>query len=186
MIKDTLQKRYFDWMCDIVCGSDEYRTVSYVKLLTFLHDTEFTYIESLDENRAQGGIDFRYRFGYENNYSSSIIARHLDDRPCSVLEMMVAMAFRVEEEIMDDFTYGDRTGQWFWNMIVNLGLGNMCDSVFDEEKAHDIITRFLNREYDYDGKGGLFTVANSEYDMRGVDIWTQFMWYLNDVIDETK
>lgn len=181
MISDTLHKRYFDWMYDIVCGCDEYRSVSYVELLTFLYNTEFTYDEVLDSNRAQDGIDFRYRFGYENEYSSSIITRHLDDRPCSVLEMMVAIAFRVEEEIMDDFEYGNRTGQWFWNMIVNLGLVNMCDKKFDEVEARRIINTFLNRQYDYNGKGGLFTVDDCECDMRGVDIWTQFMWYLNSV-----
>ena len=138
----------------------------------------------LDGNRAQDGIDFRYRFGHENGISNKIIERHLDNRACSVLEMMVAIAFKAEEQIMDDFNYGNRTGQWFWNMIVNLGLGNMSDDDFDERKANNNITRFLNREYDYDGRGGLFTIENCECDMRGIEIWTQFMWYLDNILED--
>ena len=102
--------------------------------------------------------------------------------PCSVLEMMIAMAYRGEEQIMDDYNYGDRTGQWFWNMLSSLGLSKMSDLYFDEAYVSDIINRFLNREYEPNGKGGLFTIENTEYDLREVDIWTQFMWYLEDFI----
>ena len=39
--------------------------------------------------------------------------------------MMIALAIRCEEHIMDDPDAGDRTGQWFWSMLVSLGLGSM-------------------------------------------------------------
>lgn len=52
-----------------------------------------------------------------------MIASYLDNRPCSVLEMIIALAIRLEEHIMDDPDIGNRTGQWFWDMIVSLGLG---------------------------------------------------------------
>ena len=107
-----------------------------------LHRIEFTYSIPMDGNRAEDGVDLRYRFGYENGYSSSMISTYLDNRMCSVLEMMIALAIRCEEHIMDDPDVGNRTGQWFWNMIVNLGLGSMNDSKFDRDYVEDIVQRF--------------------------------------------
>ena len=83
---------------------------------------------------------------------------------------------------MADSELGDRTGQWFWNMIVSLGLGSMMDSRYDEEYVDSVIYRFLNREYERNGKGGLFTIEHCPRDLRGVEIWYQMSWYLNDFV----
>lgn len=96
---------------------------------------------------------------------------YLDNRPCSVLEMLIALAFRCEEHIMTDPDIGNRMGQWFWNMIVSLGLGSMSDSRFDAAYTDDVISRFMNRKYKRNGEGGLFTVERCKYDMRTVEIW---------------
>lgn len=82
---------------------------------------------------------------------------------------------------MDDPSVGNRTGQWFWGMIVSLGLGSMIDARFDEKFVNDAITKFLNREYETNGKGGLFTVPNCDIDMRTATIWRQLCRYLQDV-----
>lgn len=179
--RDKLNNEYFEWMYGLVCN-DEFGLI-HRKLLYFLHDTEFRHTLKQDSNRASDGIDFRYRFGYECGYSRAIIAEYLDTRPCSVLEMMISLAFRVEEQIMDDPDLGNRTGQWFWNMIVNLGLGCMTDSKFDIEYTSSVIELFLRREYESNGNGGLFTVTNTEYDMRSIEIWYQMMWYLDENFD---
>ena len=105
----------------------------------------------------------------------------LDD-PCSVLEMMIALAIRIEETMMDDPRYGDRTNQWFWLMMSNLGLKYMTDDVFDKVKANDIIYTFLERQYSPDGKGGLFYIRNCEEDLTQIEIGTQVNWYLNKFI----
>ena len=95
--------------------------------------------------------------------------------------MMIALAYRVENEIASNYKYGDRTGQWFWTMIHNLGLTGMRDSDFDRDYVDTVITRLLNREYEPDGTGGLFRVRDCEYDMRSVEIWCQFSWYLQSI-----
>ena len=186
MLQDELRERYFEWMYHIVFGERRYNRLSYRKLLMFLYNTEFVPIIEEDENRVQDGIDFRFRFGYEYGYSRDIINNYLNDRPCSVLEMMGALAFKGEEQIMDDPDYGDRTGQWFWNMIVSLGLGSMSDSRFNKNYANNVIFDFLNRNYKPNGEGGLFTIDNCMYDLRSVEIWTQFMWYLNLIIEQSE
>lgn len=183
MTRSELNSKYFSWMCQLVCDRKRYsRGLSYRKLLRFLYNVDFSYTIDLDGNREADGIDLRYRFGYEDSYDDAIIATLLDDRPCSVLEMMIALAIRCEEHIMDDPDAGNRTGQWFWNMIVNLGLGSMTDDKFDEDCVGEVIDRFLNREYKRDGEGGLFTIKHCKYDLRDVEIWYQMCWYLDEIL----
>lgn len=172
---------YFEWMYDLVCN-DIYGNKSFHKLLDFLYATEFVPTLDRDQNRAHDGIALRYRFGFEKGYSRDVIDYELSGilGPCTILEMMVALSNRIEEGIMDDPDYGDRTGQWFWNMIVSLGLVNMSDDNFDEYRARDIVIIFINREYSPNGKGGLFTLEYPRRDLRTVEIWYQAMWYLDE------
>ena len=178
----TLDREYFNWMYKLVCGNKHYNSIAYHKLLHALHNTEFTFLIDRDKNRASDGIDLRYQFGYECGYSNDEIARYLDIRPCSVLEMMIALSLNGEQHIMDDPKYGNRTGQWFWNMIVSLGLGSMSDSRYNEREVDRILDIFLNRTYEANGRGGLFTIEDCPYDLRAVDIWYQMMWYLNTIL----
>lgn len=181
-IEHRLNDEYFNWMYQLVCNDKYNENLSYRRLLHYLHTIDFYYLIDMDENRADDGIQFRYRFGYEMDYPREDIARYVDTRPCSVLEMIMALAFAVEEDIMDDPTYGDRTGQWFWDMMVSLGLGGMNDKKFDFRYVEDVIYRFLDRKYERNGEGGLFTISNPPYDMRTAEIWHQAMWYLDDIL----
>ena len=182
MTKYILKSEYADWMKNLVCDADD----GYDKLLGFLDSVEFTYVIPMDGNRAEDGIDLRYRFAYETGYDPAYVASELDNRPCSVLEMMIALASRCEEHIMNDPDIGNRTGIWFWGMVDNLGLGGMTNDYFDTGHARRIITRFLNRDYERNGKGGLFTVKNTRYDMRTVEIWYQMCWYLDEILGGTE
>lgn len=176
MLNNDIYEQYFNWLCDIVNVS----TVSYDKLLRLLHRTKFRWINIRDKNRAEDGTDLRFRFRKSiDGLSRNEVLNWHDKEPCSVLEMMIALAIRAEEQIMDDPQVGNRTTQWFWGMVSSLGLTGMSDNMFDLIKVKDIIERFLNREYSPDGKGGLFTIRDCEYDLRDVEIWTQLCWYLD-------
>lgn len=169
---------YFNWMLSIIYEGRYAKKNSYLKLLSYLHSVEFTWVIPKDANRAEDGIDLRWRYTYMEGKGI------YEDRsePCSVLEMILALAIRCEEGIMDDPNYGDRTSQWFWKMITNLGLGSMTDAKFDIYYVEDVVARFLNREYEPDGRGGLFTVRNCERDMRDVEIWIQMLWFLDSIM----
>lgn len=176
MLNNDIYEQYFNWLCDIVNVS----TVSYDKLLRLLHRTKFRWINIRDKNRAEDGTDLRFRFRKSiDGLSRNEVLNWHDKEPCSVLEMMIALAIRAEEQIMDDPQVGNRTTQWFWGMVSSLGLTGMSDNMFDLIEVKDIIERFLNREYSPDGKGGLFTIRDCEYDLRDVEIWTQLCWYLD-------
>lgn len=177
--KDRINDEYFDWLCEVVDSKRFSKHVSYRKLLMHLHSIEFTWFIPYDDNRADDGIMLRrkYALAHHDEELSDYISG-----PCSVLEMMAALAIRCEESIMDDTLFGNRTGQWFWGMIRNLGLSSMNDSNFDAEFVDDVIARFLNREYEPDGKGGLFTIKNCDHDLRTVEIWRQLSWYLGSIM----
>ena len=169
---------YFEWMCDFICGDRFARGISYKKLLLHLHDVEFTYSIPRDANRAEYGIGLRSRFADEEDIPD--IDLYLDG-PCSVLEMMLALAIYCEEHIMDDPTIGDRTSQWFWVMIANLELNGMDDKRYDPRYVDEVLDRFLNREYEPDGTGGLFKVRNCEDDMRELEIQYQLYRFINSI-----
>ena len=178
MTKDELTNIYFEWLFNLVCGQRYSSNVSYRKLLVYLHSTEFRYSIALDENQAKEGVYLRDRFGQSEGYHNTDI---LDD-PCSVLEMMIALSIHCEESIMDDPKIGNRTGQWFWGMIVNMGLGSMVDTRFDREYVEDVVTCFLDRDYSRDGEGGLFHINNSDRDLRDMSIWSQMCGYLDNLV----
>ena len=180
MRSHDIRNDYFDWLYDIVCDNKPNDTTSYSKLLMHLHTIEFTWVLPMDENRASCGKDMRYRFAIHHNDLGSV-DEILDilDKPCSVFEMMVALAVKMEEDIMDDPEYGDRIGYWFWGMIISLGLGSMWDANFDKKYVNEIIDKFLNRDYMPDGSGGLFTIRDCDCDLREVEIFHQMCWYLN-------
>lgn len=178
MTQRELERLYFDWMCGLVLDGTE--NIHYRKLFEHLHRTEFIYILPMDANRKSDGEDLRYRFAYETQRSYAEIGNLLDIRPASVLEVMVALAIRCEEAIMDDPKYGNRTSQWFWEMIVTLGLGKMDEQRYDETYVDMVLARFMSREYAPDGEGGLFHIEGK--DLRGVEIWTQMNWYIDRIL----
>lgn len=181
--ENEIRDEYFYWLVGLVCKNRYSSYISFEKLLRYLHDTEFTYSIKRDKNRAGDGIGLRWRFvsDYWRPVSYDHILACLDG-PCSVFEMMVALAIRCEESIMDNPSMGDRTGQWFWGMVVNLGLGSMTDERFDAGYVEDTVARFLSRKYDPNGKGGLFTIRNCDQDLRKVEIFHQLCWYLDSIM----
>lgn len=182
MRRNDIRTEYFEWLVNLVCGEQYSEDISYRRLLSCLHDIEFTYSISRDQNRAEDGIDLRWRYVCDRDFPDYRRTLMQLDGPCSVLEMMIALSIRCEENIMDDPGIGDRTSQWFWGMIINLGLGAMLDDRFDERYVRERIDILLRRKYEPDGTGGLFTIENCRRDLRNIEIWYQLCWYLDSIV----
>ena len=178
MTDEKMRRKYFEWLCSFVKPFVLNR--SYRFLMLHLFRTDFYTVIPMDENRASDGIELRYRFGREKRIRMSDIANVLDVKDCSVLEMMVALSLRCEEQIVDEPDVGDRTRKLFWSMINNLGLNRMDDESYDSFEVEDHLDIFLNREYKPDGTGGLFKLRRTRHDLRNVEIWYQMMWYLSE------
>ena len=172
----TIEKEYYKYLVSFIDGGKYKR---YSKLLDYLYHTDYIWEYEMDENRAGDGLEFRNYFEMDFHVTNVRISG-----PCSMLEMMVGLAYRMERELMDDVAYGDRTSQWFWMMINSLGLGYMNNRNFDADMADEIIDTFEHHEYYPNGKGGLFTIEDNPYDLRDEEIWTQMGWFVNDLISK--
>lgn len=181
MTQDRINEGYYDWLCDIACASSKNKRMQYSNLLRQLHNTQFDYFKPMDGNRAADGIDLRYRYGRKHGYSDPLIASVLDIRPCSVLEMMIALAVRCENQIMEDSNFGDRTSLWFWTMVRSLGLIEATDTGYNPNSVSEVLQAFMDYRYSSNGEGGLFTVQGRN-DMLEMDIWYQMMAYLNSIL----
>lgn len=179
---NELAESYFDWMYHIVCDDGYYNRVSYKVLLNYLFNKDYIPFLEMDRNREVDGIGLRRDFALDCNVPIDLVETNFELKKCSILEMMIALSIR-GERIMHDPSLGDRTGQWFWNMIVSLGLNHMNDREFNEQVCDLIIFNFLHNQYEPYGKGGLFTLTNCNVDLTSVEIWNQFMWYLNEIGD---
>lgn len=181
MTRDRLTNQYFEWLCGLVTNSSRPLDL-YSSLFSLLHSIDFQVRIGMDENRAADGIDLRYRFGEEFEYHQAMICSFLDIKPCSVLELMVALALRCEEDIMNNPDMENQIGKWFWMMLINLGLESMDDGHYDDLYCKEVIHRFLNRDYAANGSGGLFVIENCDQDLRHVEILYQMYWYLDSII----
>lgn len=172
---DWIEDGYYHWLCQFILFDNKHN-----RLLKALYSTEFTYFLAMDGNRAEDGLALRFRYEQLMEYPSGSVTGYLRNKPCSILEMMVALCLRCEESIMGDDHFGDRTSFWFVKMLQSLGLYSMNDGVFSPDRTNDILNRFLYRQYDRDGRGGLFTIDNPQIDLRSMEIWMQMNWYLSD------
>ena len=167
---------YFEFLLSYILDDEHSKGISYRRLLMHLHDTEFYWSIDMDFNRAQYGIDMRFRFSDDPDVVACL------QGPCSVLEMMVALAVQCEEEIMTSPDTDDRTAVWFWDMIDNLGLSDQYDRNYEKAYVDWVLTRFLDRKYEPNGDGGLFYVDHCDKDLTKVEIWKQMLWHLNDFL----
>lgn len=178
-----IEELYFDWMYDMMCRHGCH-DLEYRSLFAALHNTQFRYSIPRDANRVQDGIKVRYLFADATNITPDTMSALYSDKSdsCSVLELMVGLAIRCEESIMTNADYGQRTSRWFWDMVISLGLHGMDDRRFNRRYVQQRVNDFLDRNYEPNGAGGLFTVYKTSKDLRDVEIWYQMCWYLNDIL----
>ena len=173
-----INDEYYKWLRSIV--DKHIRDISYGYLLDALYHSVYDPALPMDSNRAGDGLGLRYRFSDLKRYRYEDVEAALPET-CSMLEMMIALALRCEETIMDNPQKGNRTKQWFWQMVASLGLSSMTDDNDDRRYVRLILNQFMRNDYEPDGHGGLFTIHGSKDDLRNVEIWVQLLWYLDTI-----
>jgi hypothetical protein len=178
--QDQVIDDYFLNLCELVgIGGPAHRSFLFAKTL---FEKEFYWSVPNDDNRAEDGKNLREK--YCGTKYTIFVERALEG-PCSVFEMMIALAQRIEE-MLATRQGPDRTEQWFWEMIRNLGLQEFSDGdlseVQDEKNYHNqkALDIFLKRQYFANGKGGLFPHTSLGIDARNVEIWYQMQSYYNE------
>lgn len=194
---------YFIWLMELVGlnGEDHVKFMTrgkengtYFRLANKLMYTTFRPIVPHDINRATDGINLRTWFAQSHSAFDNYTV--LDDPNCSMLEMLIAFAQRIDRDIMQGPDDPDRSIDWFWLMLGNCGL-----SVYNDEKfmqydttnvsidmvVAELIDNVNSRNYDWRGVGGLFPVKDHKRgDYKTVELWYQMQDFLNEnYIDPT-
>lgn len=168
---------YFLWLGDLV----EVDWDRYSELLYALHLMDFTWCLEQDESRSTEGLMLREEYyelsGREEDWVMLL------DRPCTVLEALIPIAKRMDDILVDEDT-GDRTRIWFWEFIGNLGLKKYTNQRLigrfktdDDYDIQMIVRTWLDREFQYDGKGSLFPLKEPSCDQRSRSIVYQMYDY---------
>lgn len=169
-----MNELYYRWLIELL--DDEYLRDHYKKLTEKLFETEFTWVLPFDENRAKDGLrlrkDFAKKMGLECQESPNLGAFEA----CSVLEMLIGLARRAENDILWNPDFGDHTGPLFWEMMENLHLDIYDDYNWFEDEVDEILEVFLERKYASDGDGNVFKLDRS--DPRKIDLWLQLNRYI--------
>lgn len=168
--------RYFKFLYSIV---DEDGSREYDKLLNELHGIDFYSLIPNDDNRGEDGKQLRERFEDEEGGPQGLSLSH--DKPCTVLEMLIGLAYRLEFESANS-PWEKTPEEWFWILLDNLGLGWCDNKTLLQMKNTDIIHQkigiLLDRRYESDGNGGLFPLKNQRKDQRCIEIWYQMSAYI--------
>lgn len=174
------EDEYFTWLVDKIRLRGT-RGEEHSKLLRYLFGYDFYWMIPNDENRAMDGLNLRSRFIMRNRSDINGDCRlPVGEIPCSVLEMLVALAERMERDVLSGQFDEDSTSRWFWIMIKNLGLFDQTNENFVEEYVDCVMKLWLNREYNEFGDGNIFnfhtTFQNQKvvnYQISGMEIWSQ-------------
>lgn len=165
---------YFDWLC-MVAVPDGYHRLEYSMLLNTLMETEFYWLVPRDENRARDGLELRDLYEQETGETCDF------DGPCTVLEMMLALAMRCNDEIMYDPEDPNRADQWFWTMICNLKVDVFDNKHFSKIDTEEILEKFLDRKYENFGQGVcfcLFPPPKLSTNFYRSELWYQLNWWI--------
>lgn len=176
---NRLEKLYYNWLLDAVATKQEQSVYS----LTFstLYSTPFISYDEFDDNLVENARGMREEFYRFSKLACKLIDIYgeIDFDTC-ILEIMVYLATRIEDTIMSNSDYGDRTGVWFWYMMESLDIVRYDNLRFDEPEIDQRLDNFVERRYEKNGFGGLFTVEKRGFDARRTNIWQQAMDFVTD------
>ena len=168
---------YFDWLCITINNRN------YKELARALHNAEFRAKFPADQNRGMDGMRLRVIFMERHGEYGSATNRG----PCTMLEFLIGIA-RHMSFLMNGNACDHRTAFYFWTLIRNLGLDKLTDENWyrlnGEFYVEDAVDRVINRQYEYNGSGGLFPLRYPKEDQRGIEFWYQMHAWLGENSDQ--
>lgn len=171
----TQPDRYFDFLSEMV------EECNHQFLLKKLHSIEFYSTVPNDDNRGEDGKRLRDIF---EDREGIAVSSFIPDGPCTVLEMLIGVAIRMENEINGN-RQEKKMPECFWILLNNLELSYFTDAEYkhnpdNDEIITEIIDILLSRDYERNGVGGLFPLRSYQRDQREIEIWYQMMAWLQE------
>ena len=190
------EKNYREYLINMVERPDE----DYRFLLEVLWDKEFYFILPRDEDRGRDGLDLRLEAGIEDPgifgpcrilevlialakryefelYNWGEMHRYRKGKNIFSLDPPEE---ELSDELVDDVI---RTrADLFWVFMENLGLSEYNRKNWSHThvlvEIDEIISRWLERNFEYDGVGSPFPLKRPQKNMRRVELWYQLQAYI--------
>lgn len=165
---------YKEWLLDSI----GFEKRGYDILMEQLHATPFTYSIPMDKNRENDGLYLRLDFCKEKGLNPHSLDFYEE---CSVLEMLVALSIRIENEYIGD-PMNLHPEEFFWKMLQNLELDRENNRKIEGGRVGSILRTWLDREFKWNGVGSPFPIGQKwkKTDQRKLQIWDQAMEYIAD------
>ena len=152
-----------------------FRRPNYNNLIDQLMNTPFAAILERDNNRISDGEDLRGCFLMKNGINGNFYGH-----PVSVLEVLIALAARVDGEYLGN-PNDPRPDIFFWEMICNLNLDRFTDKMYDKWAVGEILDVWIGRKFDKNGFGSPFPLPKTYTDQRKIEMWMQVTGYINAI-----
>lgn len=172
---------YFDWLKEQIMSDDIDELDDYGILITTLSVMPFTYVVEMDSNRMWDGLYLRNIF-----YDDHAAFEGELTQDCSLLEMLVGLAYRMANDVFSDL--GKSTGDWFWEFMSNLGADYYTDDILEGvfTKNHrnyrddliDLLRNFMDRKYKDSRSGNIFLFKKDPKDLKKIELWYQMHYYI--------
>ena len=155
---------YYEWLISHIAIPNG---KSYLGLFEVMHNTEFHWTVTNDDNRIQDGLDLRDEFLNGRK-------KTLNLEGATLLEILVSLSRHVA------FTAGGSSRKWAWRLLKNLRLHKQSDPLSEADLAriNDVLDALVWRTYQADGRGGFFPLNHPEEDQTKVEICYQMNKYV--------
>jgi hypothetical protein len=175
---EPLDERYLVWLYRLVADpAIESRELTYWELFRQLYEKQFVWIISRDDNRIEDGKQLRLEFLSSEGLTRRDVDPNWIELGCSVLELMIAMSYRLVFETDPD----GQPAYWFWKLAENIGIGGFNDaSGYEHCDVDEILNRVIFRQYEPDGTGGFFPLKDPRADQRSIELWYQLNAYVRE------
>lgn len=167
-----LDSYYLLWLYTQIDDKSGFQSADYTRLMTAMHSVEFTYSIEFDDNRAEDGKQLRRDFMLDKNVDH--VPEMWLQMSCSFLEMVIALADRMARMLDHPL------GVCFWRLMENLGFADQNNDMFDSLYVEDKIFNVIDRNYEYNGEGGLFPLEEPLGDQTDVELLYQLYSYIRE------
>ena len=157
-----LGRDYIDWLFFTFGDSNRYD----IKIFNTLASIEYRSQDNRNQGRLYAGLQLRSDFAYDIGVYEADVA----DGPCSVLEFICALGREMYIQCSQA-----SPSQFVWEMLDNLDILTLGYAY----QIEDVVSKWLNGDYGYDGSGGIYAIPGIQTDMRTLSVWEQMHLYLN-------
>lgn len=187
-----LDDYYYSWLCSFILDSS-YSS----EILDYLYNTNFQYKLLLDNNRSSDVYYLREKYYVENKELFYDIGIGSNDpfwtKQSSVLEVILSLVMHMSDNL--DTSFAEKSER---NLISKLFIelvDNLCfydkvgdllptdfyiNGIVDEFNIESKVLNWMNRKYEYNGKGGLFPLSDAKEDQRKLELWYQMHQYMDE------